>query len=65
MRLYDVMTPLGGCGSIQEADSWFGSCSMFSRVNSSGKEGTVKNEQLKAEYDIVLHIHMSILSIHM
>ena len=45
MRLYDIMTPLGGCGSIQEAKSWFGSSGTSSRVNSSGMVGTVRNER--------------------
>ena len=45
VTLYDVMTPLGGCGSIQETKSWFGSSGTLSRVNSNGMVGTVKIEQ--------------------
>ena len=45
VRLYDVIIPLGGCGSIQEANSWFGLLETLCRVNSSGMVGAVRNER--------------------
>ena len=44
VRVYIVMIPLGGSGSIQEAISWVGSSITLSRVNSNGMVGTVRNK---------------------